>query len=168
MKQCYGSVSFSIFLNGESFNYFKSLRGLRQGDPLSPFLFLIVAEALGAMLAKAFQGDLLKGIPMARDGTIISHFQFAEDTLVICRGSMNQMCLLQCVIKCFELVSGLKVNLSKSRIFSMGQVLNIDIMAELLGCQVDSLPSTYLGLPLGHSFKRKDVWTPVFNRIQWR
>lgn len=56
MKQCYGPISFSILLNGESFNYFKSSRDFRQGDPLSPFLFLIVVEAFGAMLAKAFQG----------------------------------------------------------------------------------------------------------------
>lgn len=54
MKKCYGSFSFSILLNGESVNYFNSSRGLRQDDPLSSFLFLIVVEAFGAMLAKAF------------------------------------------------------------------------------------------------------------------
>lgn len=73
MKKCYGLVSFSILLNGESVNYFKSSRGLRLGDPLFSFLFLIVAEGLEVMLAKAFQGSMFEGIPVDKDGVVVSH-----------------------------------------------------------------------------------------------
>lgn len=61
MRKCYSMASFSILLNGASEDYFFISRSLRQGDPLSPFLFLIVAEAFSAMLSKAFQGSLLQG-----------------------------------------------------------------------------------------------------------
>lgn len=93
MKKCYGSVSFSILLNGESINYFKSSRDLRQGDPLSPFLFLIVSEAFDVMFAKAFHGELLEEISIGRKGVVVLHLHFADDTLMLCRGSANQMSL---------------------------------------------------------------------------
>lgn len=55
MKKCYGTASF-IFLNSSPVDYFHGSRGLCQSDPLSPFLFLVVAEAFGALLTKAFKG----------------------------------------------------------------------------------------------------------------
>lgn len=71
---------------------------------------------------------------MDREGIVVSYLQFVDDTPVIFRGSTNQICILRCVISFFELVSGLKVNLSKSRLFAVGQILNIDIMTEIFGC----------------------------------
>lgn len=120
MKKCYGLVSFFILLNGESVNYLKISRGLRQRDPLSLFLFLIVVEALGAMLAKGFQSALLEGILIGKEGVVVSYLQLADDTLILFRGSADQMRILRCVIKCFVLVSGMEINLSKSKMFGVG------------------------------------------------
>lgn len=61
MKKCYGTASFSILINGSLVDYLFNSRGLRQGDPLSPFLFLVVTKALGVILSKAFQGGLIDG-----------------------------------------------------------------------------------------------------------
>lgn len=61
MQKYNGTTSFSILLNGASVEYFHSSRGLCLGDPFSPFSFLVVAEAIGALLSKAFQGGLLRG-----------------------------------------------------------------------------------------------------------
>lgn len=71
----------------------------------------------------------------------------------MCKPSEEQLKYLRCVIRCFEVVSGLKVNLRKSRIFGIGQVDNLGRLADCLGYSVGSLPSTYLGLPLGASYK---------------
>lgn len=68
IKKCMGSVFFSLLLNGSSIDFFYGLRGLRQGDPLSPFLFLIVDEAFGALLSKAFFGGLLEGFKLGSNG----------------------------------------------------------------------------------------------------
>ena len=59
---------------------------------------------------------------------------------------------------CFELVSGLKVNLAKSILVPVGEVSNVGALAEVLGCEVGTLPIPYLGLPLGSRFKDKASW----------
>ena len=68
----------------------------------------------------------------------------------------------------FEAMSGLRVNLAKSVIIPIGEVPNVNALAHFFGCRVDYLPSTYLGLPLGASYKRKVVWDPVVERFHKR
>lgn len=65
----------------------------------------------------------------------------------MCTPSEDQLLYLRCVVRCFKVVSGLKVNLHKSRIFGVGQVNNLGRLADCLGCLVGSLPTSYLGLP---------------------
>lgn len=84
---------------------------------------------------------------------MVSHSQFANDTLIMCKANENQVMYLRCVVRCFEGVSGLKVNLHKSRMYGVGDVENIDGLAVCLGCSIGNLPTTYLGLPLGAPFK---------------
>lgn len=101
---------FSILLNGALLNYFNGSRSLRQGDPLSPFVFLIVAKAFGRLLSRAYEGGLLEGFDIGGNGIVVSQLQFAYDTLIMCKDSVLQVRYLRCVIRCFEVVSGLKVN----------------------------------------------------------
>lgn len=61
MKKCYGITHYSVLVNGILVEHFHGSKGLRQGDPLSPFLFLVVAEVCGVLLSKAYQGGLLEG-----------------------------------------------------------------------------------------------------------
>lgn len=111
MRKCYGMVSFSVLLNGSSIEYFHGFRGLRQGDPLSHFLFLVVAKAFGALLFKVYQGGLMVGFQVGNNALVVSHLQFGDDTLVMYRNSTRQLNYLRCVICCFEAIAGLKVNL---------------------------------------------------------
>lgn len=158
MRMCYGMAHFSMLVNGSTMEHFHGSRGLRQGDPLSPFLFLIMAEAFGSLLTKAFQGGILDGLEVKPNGIKVFHLQFADDTLNMCKPSEEQ----------FEVVSGLKVNLHKSRIFGIGKVDNLGRLADCLGCSVGSLPSTYLGLPLRASYNNITSWNPVMDQIQKR
>lgn len=119
--------------------FFHRSRGLCQGDPLSPFLFLIMAEAFGMLLDKAFHRGLLEGFRVGNEGLLVSYLRFADDTLIMCRASSTQMLYLYCVIQCFEAVSGLKVNVHKRRLFGIGNVDNLDGLATCLGCSVGYL-----------------------------
>lgn len=78
-KKCYGTASFSIIFNGTLVEYFHGSRGLRQADPLSPFLFLVVVEAFSMLLEKAFQGGLKEGLKVGQNGDVVSHLQFVDE-----------------------------------------------------------------------------------------
>ncbi|KAL0458055.1 UNVERIFIED_CONTAM: putative mitochondrial protein [Sesamum latifolium] len=92
------------------------LRGLRQGDPLSPYLFLFCAEALSHLLVKAESRGELTGVAVSRHGPRISHLLFANDTLIFCQATEEAMICLRRVLKEFEAASVLVVNLEKSAI----------------------------------------------------
>ncbi|RVW58902.1 Retrovirus-related Pol polyprotein from transposon RE2 [Vitis vinifera] len=90
-------------------------------------------------------------------GIQVTHLLFADDTLVFCDDSQEQLVFLSWLLMWFEAISGLRINLNKSEIFSVGKVENAELLTAELGCKVGSLPSTYLGLPLGASHKSVKV-----------
>lgn len=79
----------------------------------------------------------------------ISHILYADDTLIICEANREQFFYLRGILLIFEAVTGLRVNLSKSSLFSINADNCIEDLAEVLGCKVEQLPTTYLGLPSG-------------------
>lgn len=87
--ECISSSWFSIIINGSPKGFFPAQRGLRQGDPLSPFLFLIVGEAFSRMLAAAAVRRLIQGFAPAPNSPVISHLQFADDTIIFCDTNEN-------------------------------------------------------------------------------
>lgn len=83
IQECISSAWFSTLLNGSPKGYFQAGRGLRQGDPLSPFLFLLVAEAFRKMIKRAVSASLFEGCRVARNSPEISHLQYADDTTIL-------------------------------------------------------------------------------------
>ena len=81
MRGCLSSVSFAGLVNDNAKGWVKASRGLRQDDPLSPFLFTIVADVLSRMLLKAEERNVLEGFRVGRNRTRVSHLQFADDTI---------------------------------------------------------------------------------------
>ncbi|GKF07976.1 arginine repressor C-terminal-like domain-containing protein, partial [Tanacetum coccineum] len=127
---------------------------LLQGDPLSPFLFLIVAEALQVLTLKACNKCVYKGLSLAEDGANVSLLQYADDALFFGEWSYSNANTLVRILKCFQDVSGLKVNLSKSRLFGVGVPLNeVASVAEAINCTHDKLPFIYLGLSVGRNMR---------------
>jgi hypothetical protein len=164
IKQCISTVRFSVLIIGAPCGYFGSSRGVRQGDPLSPFLFDLVMEAFSRMIGAITSRGLISGFSVgSRDQTrvVVSHLLFADDTLVFCGADVSQIRHIGALLVCFEAVSGLKINLPKSSLVPVGPLDDVEQLAGVLGCGISSLPLKYLGLQLGASFKLKSMWTEL-------
>jgi hypothetical protein len=114
---CVTTASYAILVNGEPKGYIKPKRGLRQGDPLSPYLFLLCAEGLSALFRKAKRDSLIKGISICRGGARISHLFFADDSIIFCKANIANCAALQDVLNVYANASGQVVNNAKTTIF---------------------------------------------------
>ncbi|KAL4626758.1 hypothetical protein ACB092_05G120500 [Castanea dentata] len=101
-------------------------------------------------------------------GVSISHLLFADDTILFCEASREQLLSIRLVLSCFQVFTGLKVNVGKSEIAPVGEVNNIDALANVLQCRVGKLPMKYLGMPLGSSFKSPLIWNPILEKMEKR
>ena len=164
---CVTSVRFSVLVNESPKGFFGSWRGLRQGDPLSSLLFLLIMEVLSRLLKKIEECNLIRGFHVGDVNAIgvrISHLLFADDTILFCDASREQLLSIRLVLSCFQAFTGLKVNVGKSEIVPVGEVNNIDARANILQCRVGKLPMKYLGMPLGTSFKTTAIWNPILEK----
>ena len=163
------TVSFSILINGSPMGFFRSSKGLRQGDPLSPYLFVLGMEAFSLLIHSTTSRGYLPGFKVVgRNGGMeqITHLLFADDTMVFCRDSKEHLAYLNLIFLRFEVFSRLKINLEKSSIMLMGNGVNLDDLALELGCRTGTLPTTYLGLPLGMRHNATEVWDGVEERFR--
>jgi hypothetical protein len=169
IRTCISTVCFSIMVNGSPSGFFGSSRGLRQGDPLSPLLFLLVMEVISQLLRRTEEVGLIRSFKADSatvSGLSISHLLFADDTIVFCDADRDQLLHLCMVLACFEAVTGLGVNMGKSELVLVGEVRNVDQLVEILCCRIGVLPMSYLGMPLGSSFKASSVWNPILEKIE--
>uniref|UniRef100_A0A2N9ERP6 Reverse transcriptase domain-containing protein n=1 Tax=Fagus sylvatica TaxID=28930 RepID=A0A2N9ERP6_FAGSY len=142
---------------------------LRQGDPLSPLLFLLIMEVLSRMLRRSVERGFIKGFQVGRDlqsSVCVSHLLYADDTILFCDANPEQLLYIRMVLTCFEAVIGLKVNMTKSEMVPIGEVPNLSAMAELLYCRIGSLPLQYLRMPLGAAYKALEIWNPIIEKVE--
>ncbi|RVX04307.1 Beta-arabinofuranosyltransferase RAY1 [Vitis vinifera] len=163
------SVSYAILVNGSAKGWVKASRGLRQGDPLSPFLFTLVADVLSRMLMRAEERNMMEGFRVGRNRTRVSHLQFADDTIFFSNSREEELQTLKSLLLVFGHISGLKVNLNKSSIYGINlDQAHLSRLAEMLDCKASGWPILYLGLPLGGNPKTCGFWDPVVERISSR
>ncbi|CAL5403808.1 unnamed protein product [Camellia sinensis] len=167
LKTCVTSTKVSVLVNGSPTEEFCPQRGLRQGDPLSPFLFNIVAEGLNILFERAKEMGLIQGVAIGNNGVRVTHLQFADDTIIFCEAEWVEVVTIKRILRCFEILSGLKINYHKSVIAGIGVEEGLmQSFAAKLNCVHQNLPLKYLGLPLGANPSRLSTWKPVLDKLK--
>ena len=123
MMMCVTTVSYSVLINGEPKGKITPTRGLRQGDLISPYLFLLCAEGLSAMLRRDESGENLRGISVSRGAPRVSHLVFADDCIVFCKASTEEGLNVTKILEDYKRESGQKLNREKtSLLFSKNTI----------------------------------------------
>lgn len=117
IMQCISSVKYAIRINGVPHGHIAPTRGLRQGDPLSPYLFLFCVEGLSTLINKVSINGELTGVAACRIGPRISHLFFANDGLIFCRATTRECENLQRILEEYEGASGQQLNREKTSLF---------------------------------------------------
>ena len=168
VMNCVRSVSFSVGINGIHGEYFKPTRGLRQGDPLSPYLFLLVSEVLSININCALSSGMLSGIKLSRMCPGLSHLFFADDSLFFTKADVTNCIALRNILTVYCEASGQTINYEKSSlIFSKNTPDQIKVdCATTLSIPVDNTPGTYLGLPTHWGRSKKEALNYVRERVR--
>jgi hypothetical protein len=109
-----GSVSTSVLLNGIPRNNLHCKRGVRQGDPMSPLLFVLATDLLQCVINKAHQQGLFKLPIPSRDGAGFPIIQYVDDTILVMKASQRELLCLKALLESFAQSTGLRVNYAKS------------------------------------------------------
>jgi hypothetical protein len=147
MHDILSSSKSAVLVNGCPGRWINCKRGLRQGDPLSPYLFLLVADILQAMFRQAIRIRH----PIDSDAPCCV-LQYADDTLTVLRGDFEAAQELKSILDNFFEATGLKINYSKSTLVPIHMDADlVDQCTSAIGCSKQSFPQNYLGLPLSAS-----------------
>lgn len=164
IAQCITTTRFSVSINGEPCGYFKGTKGLRQGDPLSPYLFVIALEVFSQMLNTRYRDGSIGYHPRTADPEV-THLAFADDIMIFFDGEKKSLENIVETMDVFATWSGLRMNKDKTEIFVCGlnQAETTDLTA--LGFHLGSMPIRYLGLPLMHRKLRITDYRPLLQKI---
>jgi hypothetical protein len=136
-----------ININGTPGGYFRTFKGLRQGDPLSPLLFNLVSDAFATMFKKAREAGTIKGLVPRLVGGGLTHLQYADDTIIFLELEEGSILYANFLLYCFENMSGLRINYQKSEVFVIGADLEEqERVADIFNCNVGTFPLKYLGV----------------------
>ncbi|GAU32181.1 hypothetical protein TSUD_68520 [Trifolium subterraneum] len=168
IRACVFQSTMSVLVNGSTTDDSNVGKGLRQGDPLSPFLFLIVAEGLTVLMRSAVDSNLFHGYKVSNNISFHT-FQFADDTIIVGEDNWDNLWTIKTVLRSFELVSGLKINFYKSKLYD----INIEehflrASSSFLHCEVESIPFRFLGIPVGSNPRRRATWLPIVESMKKR
>lgn len=165
IKECITSPRFSIAINGELAGFFPGKKGLRQGDSISPYLFIMIMEVLSKMLGKAVEEGSVSLHPLCSNPKV-THLMFADDLLAFSDGSVHYIFGIKGVMALFKSWSRLELNATKTEIFFGGySQMEAAILSDLAGFKKGSFPTRYLGLPLDPSRISFATLQPFLERI---
>jgi hypothetical protein len=163
------SVSFSVLFNGTPLDEFHPTRGLRQGDPISPYLFLLAAEGLSGLLKKSRQSASLQGIKVATTAPAVNHLLFADDSLLFVKACEEGAREVSDLLEKYCNASGQRVNLDKSSVFfSKGCPENLrQIIKVTLQVPNETLNEKYLGMPSDIGKSKNGAFKHIKDRV-WK
>lgn len=148
INNCFSSPWYSVAINGSLVGFFKGERRLRQGDPLSQYLFVLAMEICSQLLNKSSTVDQLKFHPKCKS-LGVTHLCFADDVMIFTYASLPSFLAIKRVLQNFKLISGLQANLEKIEVFFGGvSQQQISEALNITGFALGTLPVRYLGIPL--------------------
>ena len=167
IEECVKSASISVLVNGSPTAEFLPQRGLRQGDPLTPFLFNIVAEGLNGLMRRAVEENLYKPYLVGANGVPISILQYADDTIFFGEAAKENVEAIKVILRSFELVSNLRINFAKScfGVFGVTDQWKQEA-ANYLHCSLLAFPFIYLGIPIGANSRRCHMWDSIIRKCE--
>jgi hypothetical protein len=168
IMNCVSTVSFSILVNGHPSPYFNPLRGIMQGDPLSPYLFIICADVFFSMIIYKQNQSLIQGIVIAQTSPKVTHLFFADDSIIFCKANKEEVSQLKAVFEDYQRISGQQINLDKSEMM-FSPLMHHHIkqeLQEILPFSITNSIDKYLGLPthIGHS--KQAAFSFIMDRIR--
>lgn len=161
------STRFSILVNRAPTAQFAPTRGIRQGDPLSPFLFVILMEGLSQIIKSAKEYSLIQGLQPLASCPATTHQQFVDDTMLHGTPTTREAQGFKAILKHFNKASGMDLNLSKPSIFFFKTHLAVQKnLSKILRFKRCSLPSRYLGVPLTEKPWQKGHWEKMLSNLE--
>ena len=166
---CITTMTYSFKLNEDPVGYVCHERGIRQGGPLSPYLFVMCAEGLSTLLTKSELDGDLQGIKVCRVAPSIHHLFFADDSFLFARGTLSECTNIKQVLRTYEAVSGQAVNFVKSCVSFSPNITSYDkqLLANCLGMRRVEFHDKYLGLPVIIRKSKKETFAYVKDRV-WK
>ena len=135
IMECVHTVSYSILVNSDPKGLIKLTRGIRQGDTLSPFLFLLCMEGLYGLIKKAARAKEINGFSICKRGLKLTHLFFADDSLLFCKANSQECGNVLKILAEYEKVSGQKINKDKTSLFfSLASPLKMMLKRRLKMC----------------------------------
>nr|GEY06562.1 RNA-directed DNA polymerase, eukaryota [Tanacetum cinerariifolium] len=165
IHECFRSSRGSVLVNGSPTAEFQFYKGLKQGDPLAPFIFILVMESLHLSFNRVVDAGLFQGIVL-NSSLHLSHLFFADDVVFMGQWNSKNIDTIIYVLKCFQRASGLSINVSKSKL--LGIAMKDDYVhhaANRLGCSILRTPFTYLGSRVGGKMYRIYEWDEIVNKL---
>ncbi|MCH84332.1 RNA-directed DNA polymerase (Reverse transcriptase), partial [Trifolium medium] len=157
----------TILWNGSKTEPFSPMRGLRQGDPLSPYLFVLCMERLGTMISSSVSNGSWKPMQITKDGTKLSHLFFADDVLLFAKANVSQARVVNNVLERFCALSGLKISLDKSKFCTSTGVCRRlrDTIAATTQIHATDRFDKYLGFKMFYGKVRKQDFNDIYDRV---
>ncbi|KAA3488630.1 reverse transcriptase [Gossypium australe] len=169
IMKCVCSVKYVVKCNGILTNTITPERGLPQGDPLSPYLFLFCMEAFSRMLNRAQQDEIIRGVQASINGPRINHLFFADDALLFIRNKKEEVETFTKILNDFEKVSGQQINFEKSMVYFSPKTLTARREhCNMLSMQVVDKLNNYFGFPLHIGNKKSLPFNDILNRFSCR
>ncbi|GJS96857.1 RNA-directed DNA polymerase, eukaryota [Tanacetum coccineum] len=168
IRSCLQSSRGSVLVNGSPTQEFQFYKGLKQGDPLSPFLFILVMESLHISFQRVVDAGLFKGIKM--DSSLqISHLFYADDAIFMGQWNQSNIDTITRVLDVFYRASGLRINMYKSKLMGISvDDSMVEQAAAKIGCVVLKTPFKYLGSRVGGLMSRIQSWNEIIEGMEAR